>query len=40
MDSVLAANDKGKIKISRIEDVTSDEVEIQIHLPVAVIRSR
>ncbi len=32
MDSVMTANDKGKIKISKIEDVTSDEVEIQIHL--------
>lgn len=33
IDSVLKANDKGKIKIKRIEDNTSSEVEILIHLP-------
>ncbi|RAJ11998.1 DNA gyrase/topoisomerase IV subunit A [Olleya aquimaris] len=33
IDSILKANDKGKIKIKKIEDNTSAEVEILIHLP-------
>lgn len=33
IDSVLKANEKGKIKIKRIEDNTASEVEILIHLP-------
>jgi len=33
IDSILKANDKGKIKIKKIEDNTSSEVEIVIHLP-------
>ena len=33
IDSILKANDKGKIKIKKIEDNTSAEVEIMIHLP-------
>jgi len=33
IDSILKANDKGKIKIKKIEDNTSSEVEILIHLP-------
>ncbi len=33
IDSVLKANDKGKIKIKKIEDNTAANVEIQIHLP-------
>lgn len=33
-DSILKANDQGKVKISRIEDNTADQVEILIHLPV------
>ena len=33
IDSVLKANDKGKIKIKKIEDNTAAEVEILIHLP-------
>ncbi|MGB3775093.1 MAG: DNA gyrase/topoisomerase IV subunit A, partial [Leeuwenhoekiella sp.] len=33
IDSILKANDKGKIKIKKIEDNTSAEVEIVIHLP-------
>ncbi|MEG9326788.1 DNA gyrase/topoisomerase IV subunit A [Salinimicrobium catena] len=33
IDSILKANEKGKIKIKRIEDNTSSEVEILIHLP-------
>lgn len=32
IDSVLKANEKGKIKIKKIEDNTSDQVEINIHL--------
>lgn len=32
MDSIVAANDKGKIKIRKIEDNTSDKVEILVHL--------
>lgn len=32
IDSVLKANDKGKIKIKKVEDNTSAEVEILIHL--------
>jgi len=33
IDSILKANDKGKIKIKRIEDNTAAEVEILIHIP-------
>ena len=33
IDSVVKANDKGKIKIKKIEDNTSSEVEILVHLP-------
>ncbi|NRR92879.1 DNA gyrase/topoisomerase IV subunit A [Winogradskyella undariae] len=33
IDSVLKANDKGKIKIKKIEDNTAAKVEILIHLP-------
>ncbi|MDL1913216.1 MAG: DNA gyrase/topoisomerase IV subunit A [Bergeyella sp.] len=32
IDSILKANEKGKIRIKRIEDNTSDHVEIIIHL--------
>lgn len=32
IDSILAANDKGKIKIKKVEDNTAEEVEILIHL--------
>lgn len=32
IDSILKANEKGKIKIKKIEDNTSDSVEILIHL--------
>jgi topoisomerase-4 subunit A len=32
IDSVIAANDKGKIKIKKIEDNTAQSVEIVIHL--------
>jgi topoisomerase-4 subunit A len=33
IDSILKANDKGKIKIKKIEDNTSSDVEILVHLP-------
>ncbi len=33
IDSILKANDKGKIKIKKIEDNTSANVEILVHLP-------
>lgn len=33
IDSILSANDKGKIKISRVEDNTAEHVEILIYLP-------
>ncbi|MFL9844433.1 DNA gyrase/topoisomerase IV subunit A [Flavobacterium rhizosphaerae] len=36
IDSVLKANEKGKIKIKKIEDNTAAEVEILIHLPPGV----
>ncbi|WP_027384891.1 DNA gyrase/topoisomerase IV subunit A [Epilithonimonas caeni] len=32
IDSILKANERGKIKIKKIEDNTSDSVEINIHL--------
>lgn len=32
-DSILKANDKGKIKIKKIEDNTAAQVEILIHIP-------
>ncbi|MBC7744561.1 MAG: DNA gyrase/topoisomerase IV subunit A [Flavobacterium sp.] len=36
IDSVIAANDKGKIKIKKIEDNTAKEVEIVIHLAAGI----
>ena len=33
IDSILKANEKGKIKIKKIEDNTASDVEILIHLP-------
>ena len=33
IDSILKANDKGKIKIRKIEDNTAAKVEILVHLP-------
>ncbi len=32
IDSIISANEKGKIKIKKIDDNTSDQVEILIHL--------
>lgn len=36
IDSILAANDKGKVKIKRVEDNTAAEVDIQIEVPAGV----
>ncbi|MEX2379714.1 MAG: DNA gyrase/topoisomerase IV subunit A [Vicingaceae bacterium] len=36
IDSILKANDKGKIKVKKIEDNTAENVEINIHLPSGV----
>jgi len=36
IDSILSANDKNKIKVSKIEDNTSEFVEILVHLPSTV----
>ena len=33
IDSILAANTKGKIKIRHVDDNTADQVEILVHLP-------
>lgn len=33
IDSIVKANEKGKIKVKHIEDNTSSQVEIKIHLP-------
>lgn len=33
IDSILKANEKGKIKVKKIEDNTAAEVEILVHLP-------
>ena len=36
MDSIVKANDKGKIKIKKVEDQTARDVEILVHLPSGV----
>ena len=36
MESIVAANEKGKIKIQKVEDNTAAEVEILVHLPAGV----
>lgn len=36
MDSIVAAQDKGKIKITRIEDNTAADADILVHLPAGV----
>ncbi|MCX6129322.1 MAG: DNA gyrase/topoisomerase IV subunit A [Proteobacteria bacterium] len=36
IESILAAHDKGKIKIKKVEDNTGYQVDIHIHLPVGV----
>ena len=36
IDSIISANEKGKIKIQRVEDNTADVVEILVYLPTGV----
>ena len=36
IDSIISANDKGKIKIKKIDDNTAENVEILVHLPPGV----
>ncbi|WP_299390891.1 DNA gyrase/topoisomerase IV subunit A [uncultured Gelidibacter sp.] len=36
IDSILKANEKGKIRIKKIEDNTSSSVEILVHLPTGI----
>lgn len=36
INSILKANEKGKIKIKKVEDNTSENVEILVHLPAGV----
>ncbi|MCU0794984.1 MAG: DNA gyrase/topoisomerase IV subunit A [Akkermansiaceae bacterium] len=36
MDSIVAAGDKGKIKIAKIEDNTAEHADILVHLPAGV----
>ncbi len=36
IDSITRARDKGKIKIKKIDDITTDKVDIVIHLPADV----
>jgi len=36
IDSIIKANDKGKIKIKKIEDNTAANVEILVHLPAGI----
>lgn len=36
VESILKANDKGKIKIRKVDDITASNVEIQIHLATGV----
>ena len=32
IDSILKANDKGKIKVKKVEDNTANEVKVVVHL--------
>ena len=36
IDSILKANEKGKIKIKKVDDNTSENVEILVHLPAGI----
>lgn len=36
IDSILKANDKGKLKVRKIEDNTAEKVEILVHLPAGI----
>jgi topoisomerase-4 subunit A len=33
MDSIVAANEKGKIKIAKVDDMTAEFIDVQIQLP-------
>jgi topoisomerase-4 subunit A len=33
IESILSANEKGKIKVAKVDDTTSERVEIAVHLP-------
>ena len=35
-ESIVAANEKGKIKVAKVDDITAENVEIQIQLPPGV----
>ena len=35
-DSILKANEKGKVRVSRLEDCTAEHVEIHVYLPAGV----
>jgi topoisomerase-4 subunit A len=35
-DSILKANEKGKVRVSRIEDCTAENVEIHVYLPAGI----
>lgn len=35
-DSILKANEKGKVRVSRLEDCTAENVEIHVYLPAGV----
>lgn len=36
IDSILSANEKGKLRIKKVEDNTAETVEIMVHLPTGV----
>lgn len=36
VDSIIKANDRGKIKIRKVDDITAQNVEIHVHLPAGV----
>ncbi len=35
-DSILKANEQGKVRVARIEDCTAENVEIRVHLPAGI----
>lgn len=36
VESIIKANEKGKIKIRKVDDITARNIEIQVHLPAGV----
>lgn len=36
VDSILRANERGKIKIRKVDDITARDIEIHVHLPAGV----